>query len=149
MNLNTVSIAKLRGVHPDLVRVVQRCARDWTDKQTGFVVTCGVRTLAEQKVLKANGASRTLNSRHIPGKDGLSKAVDFACSINGQIRWDWPLFFKMANAMKSAARAENVPIRWGGSWSLLSALRSPITASCLSKSFPDGPHFELPRDLYP
>jgi peptidoglycan LD-endopeptidase CwlK len=133
MNLNTSSQAKLRGVHPDLVRVVRRCAADWADKETGFIVTCGVRTLEEQIVLKAKGASKTLNSRHIPGKDGLSKAVDLACSINGQVRWDWPLYAKLATAMKAAARAEKVKIEWGGDW----------------KSFKDGPHYQLPRATYP
>lgn len=150
MNLNNASQIKLRGVHPDLVRVVRRCAADWGDKDTGFIVTCGVRTLEEQKVLLAKKATRTLNSRHIP-KNGFSHAVDLAPVVQGQVRWDWPLFLKLADAMKRAAsaKAENVPIRWGGSWTLLSSLRSPITASALSKSFPDGPHFELPRDLYP
>ncbi len=151
MNLNNASQVKLRGVHPDLVRVVRRCAADWADPETGFIVTCGVRTIEEQRVLFAKKATRTMNSRHIPGKNDLSHAVDLAPVVRGQVRWDWPLFLKLADAIKAAAsaKAENVPIRWGGSWSLLSSLRSPITASMLSKSFVDGPHFELPRNLYP
>lgn len=133
MILNTTSMARLRGVHPDLVRVVLRCAADWKDKDTGFIVTCGVRTLEEQKVLVAKGASKTLRSRHIPAKNGYSHAVDLAATIQGQVRWDWPLYDKLAKAMKAAAKAEKVPLEWGGDW----------------VSFRDGPHFQLPWASYP
>ena len=133
MKLNTSSLAKLRNVHPDLVRVVMRCASDWKDPETGFIVTCGVRTLAEQKILKAKGASKTLRSRHIPAANGYAHAVDLAYAINGQVRWDFPLYEKLAKAMKAAAKAEKVPLEWGGDW----------------VSFRDGPHYQLPWDKYP
>lgn len=129
MQLNKNSMAKLKGVHPDLVRVVMRCAKDWKDPETGFIVTCGVRTLAEQKVLKAKGASQTLRSRHIPGKNGYSHAVDLAFTIKGQVKWDFPLYDRLAKAMKAAAKAEKVPIESGIDWA----------------SFKDGPHHQLPR----
>jgi len=128
MILNTTSHQRLRGVHPDLVRVVRRCAADWADPETGFIVTQGLRTLEEQKLLKAKGASRTLRSRHLTGH-----AVDLAVSVRGQIRWDWPLYAKLAKAMKAAAKAEKVPLEWGGAWS----------------TFKDGPHFQLPWRVYP
>lgn len=133
MKLNNSSLAKLKGVHPDLVRVVNRCADDWKDADTGFVVTCGVRTFEEQKILKAKGASKTLRSRHIPAANGFSHAVDLACTIKGQVRWDWPLYDRIAKQMKAAAKAENVLIEWGGDW----------------VSFKDGPHFQLPWKQYP
>ena len=133
MKLNTASIAKLKGVHPDLVRVVLRCAEDWKDADTGFIVTCGVRTLAEQKVLVAKGASKTLRSRHIPAANGYSHAVDLACTIKGAVRWDWPLYDRLAKAMKAAAKAEKVTVEWGGDWA----------------KFKDGPHYQLPWASYP
>ena len=133
MKLNTSSIAKLRGVHPDLVRVVLRCAEDWKDADTGFIVTCGVRALAEQKVLVAKGASKTLRSRHIPAANGYSHAVDLAATIDGKVRWDWPLYDRLAKAMKAAAKAEKVTVEWGGDW----------------KTFKDGPHYQLPWASYP
>lgn len=133
MKLNTSSIAKLKGVHPDLVRVVLRCAEDWKDADTGFIVTCGVRTLAEQKVLVAKGASKTLRSRHIPAANGYSHAVDLAATIDGKVRWDWPLYDRLAKAMKAAAKAEKVTVEWGGDW----------------KTFKDGPHYQLPWASYP
>tara|TARA_R110000868_G_scaffold9976_1_gene49079 strand:- start:38 stop:442 length:405 start_codon:yes stop_codon:yes gene_type:complete len=128
MKPNTASIAKLRGVHPDLVRVVLRCAEDWKDAGTGFIVTCGMRTLEEQKVLVAKGASKTLRSRHLTGH-----AVDLAATIDGKVRWDWPLYDRLAKVMKAAAKAEKVAVEWGGDW----------------KTFKDGPHYQLPWASHP
>ena len=128
MKLPSSSLAKLWGVHLDMVRVVNRCAADWKDADTGFIVTCGLRTLEEQKILKAKGASKTLRSRHLTGH-----AVDLACTIKGQVRWDWPLYDRLAKRMKAAAKAENVPLEAGADW----------------VSFRDGPHFQLPWKQYP
>ena len=113
----------LKGVHPDLIKVVRRAA-----KKSSFIVTEGLRTLARQKQLKAAGASRTLNSRHITGH-----AIDVAALFNGKVRWDWPLYLAIAKEMKQAAVDLGVPIVWGGDW----------------RSFKDGPHFELDRRQYP
>jgi peptidoglycan L-alanyl-D-glutamate endopeptidase CwlK len=133
MKLPSSSLAKLWGVHLDLVRVVNRCAADWKDADTGFIVTCGLRTLEEQKILKAKGASKTLRSRHIPAANGYAHAVDLACTIKGQVRWDWPLYDSLAKRMKAAAKKEGVLLEWGGAWT----------------SFKDGPHFQLPWKQYP
>lgn len=133
MIISPTSEKRLKGVHPDLVRVVRRVAKDWADPETGWIITCGTRTVEEQKVLVAKGASRTMNSRHIPGKDGFAKAVDFACTIGGVPKWDWGLYAKLAKLVKAAAKAEKVPITWGGDW----------------EKFKDGPHFELTKATYP
>ena len=133
MQLSNSSTSKLKGVHPDLVRVVMRCAKDWKDKQFTFGITCGVRTIEEQRLLVKMGASKTMNSRHIPAKNGYSHAVDVVAMIDGKARWDWPLYDKIAKAMKAAAKAEKVPLEWGGDW----------------VSFKDGPHYQLPRASYP
>lgn len=133
MELSKTSLSKLNGVHPDLVRVVKRCAKDWKDSQFTFGITCGVRTLEEQKILVKKGASKTLKSRHIPAPNGYSHAVDVVAYIDGAVRWDWPLYDKISKAMKAAAKAEKVPIEWGGDWT----------------SFKDGPHYQLPWDSYP
>ena len=125
MSLNPRSIANLKGVHPDLVRVIKRAA---TESPIPFVVTEGLRSPERQKQLKAAGASKILNSRHITGH-----AVDLAPMVGDQVRWDWPLFNKLAATVKKAARTEKVPIEWGGDWI----------------SFKDGPHFQLPRKTYP
>lgn len=149
MKLPPSSLSKLRGVHPDLVRVVHRCVSDWKDPDTAFIVTCGARTLAEQRLLVAKGASKTLRSRHIPAPNGYAHAVDLACVLKGKVRWDWNLYVRLAVQMRLAAKKENVPVEWGGSWTLLSNLPTKITSANLSKSFPDGPHYQLPWAQYP
>ena len=127
------SIERLQGVHPDLVRVVRRVAKDWKDPETGWIITCGVRTLEEQKVLFAKGASRTLRSRHLIAPNGYAHAVDFACTIKGQPRWDTPLYVRLVKAVKAAAKVEKVPIEAGADWT----------------GFRDYPHFQLPWKEYP
>lgn len=133
MIFNQASENKLKKLHPDLLKVVRRAQELVKDPDFGAVITCTVRTLEEQKILVKNRASRTLKSRHIPGKDGYAKAVDFAVTLNGKIRWDWPLYARLAEFMKEAAKIENIPITWGGDW----------------KTFKDGPHFELNKIKYP
>lgn len=133
MILSRASLAKLRKVHPDLVRVVERCAKDWKDKEFTFAITCGPRTIEEQRQLVKKGASKTMNSRHLISKNGYAHAIDVVAMLNNKVRWDWPLYSKIASAMKAAAKAEKVPIEWGGDWA----------------SFRDGPHYQLPWKTHP
>jgi peptidoglycan L-alanyl-D-glutamate endopeptidase CwlK len=119
------SIERLQGVHPDLVRVVER-AIDLTP--VDFTVLEGLRSPERQQTLVASGASQTLNSRHVTGH-----AVDLGAWVDNQVDWSWPLYHQIANAMKAAATELGIPIVWGGDW----------------KTFKDGPHFELDRRYYP
>ena len=135
------SLSRLEGVHPDLVRVVKKAA---ALSSLDFTVLEGLRTVDRQKQLMDLGATKTMNSRHLTGH-----AVDLAPMVGGTVRWDWSLYLQLAEIVRSASVSENVPIRWGGTWKLLSAINGPITAKVLSRSFPDGPHFELPRANYP
>lgn len=141
MNLTASSLEKLQGVHPDLVRVVKKAA-ELTDMP--FVIVEGKRDLERQKKLLAAGATTLLKSRHLTGH-----AVDLAPLLDGKVRWDWPLYLKLAVTMRAAAQALNIPIRWGGTWDVINSTKGAFTTAMLSKKFPDGPHFELPRALYP
>ena len=140
VTLDQRALQRLMGVHEDLARVVHKAA---AMSDMDFTVLEGLRTLERQKELLAKHATTTLKSRHLTGH-----AVDLGVMIGGGIRWDWPLYIKLAVVVQAAAAAENVPIRWGGTWKPLSATPE-ITAKVLSKSFPDGPHFELPSAVYP
>jgi len=115
---------RLAGVHQDLVIVfataIQRTEID-------FAVIEGMRTLERQKELLKQGASKTLKSRHLTGH-----AVDIAPYIGGEIRWDWPLYDKLAKTVKQSAIDCGIPIEWGGDWT----------------SFKDGPHWQLPWKTY-
>jgi len=125
MKLDKQSLAKLEGVHSDLVRVVRRAA-ELSD--VDFIVTEGLRSMKRQRALVAAGASKTLKSRHLTGH-----AIDFAPVVNGEVTWKWPPFFLIADAFKRAAGELGIAIVWGGDW-----LR-----------FKDGPHIELDRKAYP
>jgi peptidoglycan L-alanyl-D-glutamate endopeptidase CwlK len=65
----------------------------------------------------------TMNSRHLDGH-----AVDLGAWVDGTISWHWPHYHKIADAMNKAAAELGIELEWGGDW----------------KSFPDGPHFQLP-----
>jgi peptidoglycan L-alanyl-D-glutamate endopeptidase CwlK len=114
-------LARLAGVHPDLLRVVRRA------RLTGaFTVIEGLRTPERQRELVAKGASKTMRSRHLTGH-----AVDLA-----PVPLDWNdlgSFRALAEVMRAAAEIEEVPLKWGGDFT----------------GFFDGPHFELDRRVYP
>jgi peptidoglycan L-alanyl-D-glutamate endopeptidase CwlK len=119
------SYANLKGVNPDLIRVVERAIQI---TKVDFCVTEGLRTEKRQAELMKAGASTVMNSRHLTGH-----AVDLAALVGGEVRWDWPLYDELAKAMKEAANQFDVKIVCGADW----------------KKFPDGPHFELDRKFYP
>lgn len=123
--LSQRSRERLKGVHPDLVAVVEAAI---LLTPVDFMVTEGLRTPARQAELVRAGASRTLNSRHLTGH-----AVDVAAWVDGGVRWDWPLYPRIAGAFKEAAAAASAPLIWGEDWLRLR----------------DGPHFELDWRAYP
>ena len=116
---------RLAGVHPDLVKVVERAIQI---TPVDFMVLEGLRTIQRQQELLKSGASSTLKSRHLTGH-----AVDLGAFVDGEVRWDWPLYYKIADAMKAASAELGIPVEWGGNW----------------KSFKDGPHYQLPWKDYP
>lgn len=119
------SEARLVGVHPHLVRVIRRAL---ANSPIDLAIIEGLRTVARQKQLMAAGATRTMNSRHLTGH-----AIDVAPVVGGVVRWDWPLYHQIAPIIKAAAKAEGVPLEWGGDW----------------RTFKDGPHWQLPFASYP
>lgn len=132
-SLSPLSRAKLKGVHPDLVRVVER-AIQITD--IDFRVIEGLRTIDRQRQLVAAGASKTMKSRHLTGH-----AVDIVPLLDldkdGKIEteemFSWPLYPRVAAAMKKAAAELGIAIEWGGDW----------------RKFKDGPHWQLSHSKYP
>ena len=129
--LGTKSLSTLKGVHPDLVKVVKR-AIELTE--CDFTITEGLRTKERQAQLLKEKKTTTSNSRHLTGH-----AVDLAAwvipegSEKATISWDWKYYHQIADAMKKAASELKIPIEWGGDW----------------KTFKDGPHFQLPFKQYP
>lgn len=123
--LSQRSLNRLKGVHPDLVKVVKR-AIELTE--VDFTITEGLRSITTQKAYVAKGASKTMNSRHLTGH-----AVDLAALVDGKVSWDWKYYHKLYDAMSKAAKELGVTIEWGGNW----------------QKFKDGPHYQLPWSKYP
>ncbi len=121
----------LKLVHPDLVSVVTRAIEITT---VDFIVTQGARTVAEQRHFVEIGASRTMNSRHLPANNesGLAEAIDVMPIVNGVLKDN--LCPVVALAFYSAARELEVPLQWGGDWPY---------------RWKDTNHFELKRGSRP
>ena len=145
--LSKRSLGRLEGVHPDLVRVVEKAI---TLTTVDFGVTCGLRTLEEQKKLVEQGASQTLKSKHLEGL-----AVDLVAYVGGQVSWEMPLYDKIADAMHTAALEEGVKLCWGGAWHLpdiccwtedMEDARNDyidLRRSQKRRVFIDAPHFQI------
>ena len=116
--LSQRSKERLNGVDPRLISLVERAI---VITEIDFAVTEGVRSPERQQELVAKGFSRTLKSKHLTGH-----AVDLAAFVDGKVTWEKEYYFKIADAMKKAAKEQNIAIQWGGDF----------------KSFFDGPHFE-------
>ena len=122
--LGTKSKERLKGVHPDLVKVIEEAIKE---SPLDFSITEGLRTRERQQELFSAGKSQTMNSRHITGH-----AIDFAVLRDGEITWDFKYYQLVADHIKAVAKKLDVPITWGGDW----------------VSFKDGPHIELHRSKY-
>lgn len=115
----------LKGVHPDLVKLVRATL---ANSPYDFGITEGLRSLEQQKANVAKGASQTMNSRHLTGH-----AIDFVVYLGKDITWDWKYYQAVSAAFKEQAKKLGIPIVWGGDW----------------KTLKDGPHIELARSTYP
>lgn len=150
--LGRASREKLRGVHPDLVRVVERAIKI---SAVDFRVGEGLRSRDRQRALVDAGASWTMNSRHLTGH-----AVDLLALIGGKVSWDWPLYFRIAAAVRIATLELGVAVEWGGVWDQpLARLSHDLEAEVASyvrrrraarkKANLDGPHSQLAWGAYP
>ncbi len=139
--LSARDLTRLAGVHPDLVRVVERAAET---AELLFIVVEGVRSPKRQSELMATGKAQTLRSRHLRESNacGMACAVDLAVWEDrdadrivdaDELSWKFPYYQTLARTMKLAAQDVGVPIEWGGDWT----------------SLKDGPHFQLPWFVYP
>lgn len=125
VKLGKTSRDKLASVNPILQEVIHEAF-----KTMPFDITVleGIRTLERQKVLVAQGASKTMNSKHLTGN-----AVDLAPY---PVDWkDKARFNTMADHVLAAATKLKVHIRWGGDWNM--------NGDWKDEKFYDGPHFEL------
>lgn len=145
--LSQRSLDKLEGVDEQLIAVVKYAI---TVTKIDFGVTCGLRTIEEQRELVANRASKTMNSKHIGGH-----AVDLMAYIGSRGSWELNIYDEIADAMKEGASSVGVGIRWGAAWhipdirewngTMEEAMNAYIDLrrSQGKRPFIDAPHFEL------
>ena len=144
------SLKRLNGVHADLRRVLDRALQL---SPVDFGIAEGLRSRERQAELFRNGKSKTMNSRHLTGH-----AVDVMIIHDGAMAARAEHYYPLAQAMRAASAAEQVPIRWGGCWTLLDdvddvpAAVAAYVARCKTngtKPLIDAVHFELPIGTYP
>jgi peptidoglycan L-alanyl-D-glutamate endopeptidase CwlK len=126
----TASLRKLTTLHPLLQLVLRTAIQDGPD----FTIISAKRTLEEQHALLAEGASRTLKSKHLMTP---SEAVDIA---PWPVDWnDTTRFYILAGYVLGIAARLGVPLRWGGDWNGNWSYRD--------QRFHDLPHFELDDEV--
>jgi len=117
------SLARLNSTDERLVRVFTEVV-----KHFDCTILEGKRTVDRQKMLVAQGKSKTMNSKHLTGK-----AVDVAPY---PIDWnDRERFTYFAGYVMGIAAKMGIKLRWGGDW----ARDTQVS----NNSFDDLPHFEI------
>ena len=139
---------KLKGVHPDLVKVLELAI---TDTKQDFSITEGVRTKEQQAIYVRTGKSKTMNSKHLIQSDGYGHAVDV---VPNPVSWELDKFYLIADAIEKAAEFYGVNIRWGGAWIKFDNNQDDNERGLVEdytktrrlqgkKAFIDAPHFEI------
>jgi len=118
-SLSKRSLAKLEGVHPDLVMLVRLAIKIC---EVDFSVVDGVRTVEKQREYFDSGASLTMDSKHLTGH-----AVDLVPWVDGRSYFGRGHLALIHIAMKRAGSLLGIDFEWGGSW----------------KTFKDGPHYQI------
>jgi len=128
--LSGKSKSHLVGVHPDLVRLVNRVI----DKtRIDFGVSEGVRDYARQVKLYRNRKTTTLHSQHfINDNTGYGHAIDIFAYMNGKAQWGSKYYGPIVQTFLTEAVSLGVQIQCGHLW----------------KEFQDSPHIQLNPRFY-
>ena len=133
------SLDNLKGVHPNLVKVI---AEGIKTSPVDFTITEGLRTTKEQQQLYAQGRTTRgivvtyrdgvkRKSNHQAKEDGYGHAIDLYPFFEGSVQVHHKDTIKklkiIATHLKSIAKNLGINITWGGDW------KTPY----------DPPHFEL------
>lgn len=139
-----ISSANLAECEPQLRRIFDFVIQHWD-----CTIIDGRRTVAEERQNVADGASQTMNSKHLPDAAGLSRAVDVL-----PYPFDYDSIERGINAIKKAdphmqiaevyafigyvrgvADMMGIPLRQGADWNSNHQFED--------QSFDDLPHHEL------
>jgi peptidoglycan L-alanyl-D-glutamate endopeptidase CwlK len=155
------SRAEMQGMHPDLIRVLNKAI---TITKQDYTIFDGKRTAREQNALFRRGASKLDGynriSKHQEQRDGYVHAADLVPwrdsdgDGDNEVHWYWPAIYVIAEAMFTAAVEENVQLRWGGCWQHINPVADVPPETLVEqyvrrklkagkRAFNDGPHWEL------
>lgn len=149
-NLSDRCLRRLDLAHPDLRLVAVLAAKKLQLRGLKMLVLETLRSAERQRELYAQGRTKpgkivtwTMQSRHLAGPDGKSRALDVAIVNNsGEIDWnDRSSFIVLGKAMLGASAELGIPVRWGYDWDGDGVLNE--------RGEYDGPHFELLASRYP
>lgn len=126
--MNPSSENRLKKVHPELARRVRMVIENLAKAGVQVEVVQGLRTVAEQDALFAQGRSKpgkvVTNARGGQSNHNYGIAVDVVPFADGKPNWEAPNSIWIA----IGGEAEKVGLEWGGNW----------------KKFLDRPHIQLP-----
>lgn len=115
-------------LHPKLQRIV-----DEAIKHEDFSIIQGIRYIEEQEELLRAGKTKTLKSKHLPDKNGKSRAMDI---VPYPIDWsNRERFILFAGKILGIAHSMGIGLIWGGDWN--------DDGNVKDTSFFDAPHFQL------
>jgi len=150
------STARLATCHNDIQEVMNEVIKTYDCS-----ILEGSRTIERQRILFNSGKSTIMNSKHIPGADGVSHAVDV---VPYPILWGgteekelmraikerdvehmrkkmdqykivYARFYHFAGFVQGIAESKGIKLRWGGDWDSDRVFDD--------SNFRDLPHFEL------
>lgn len=86
-----------------LVHIVCEVAK--LDLPCDFTVFETKRTLEKQKEYVAKGTSKTMNSKHLPDKNGIVRAVDIVPYVNSKNTWEDKYYNALIPVFKAVANS--------------------------------------------
>ena len=116
---------KLIGVHPDLIAAINKIVKAMDALGHPIMVTQGLRTVTEQKILYAQGRTTAgpivtnadgvkSKSNHQAHDDGFGHAIDVAFLVDGKPSWDEHLPWRAYGECGKA-----LGLVWGGDFAHL------------------------------
>lgn len=137
--LSKRSKKRLEGVHPDLIRLVEKAITN-SPFDFGIPQYGGLRTVEDQQELYLKGRRGKKGERivtyvdgikrksnHQAKSDGFGHAFDIYGIEDGVATWKPSILKPIAEHIKKTAEDMKIEISWGGDWT----------------TFKDLPHFEL------
>lgn len=100
------------------------CPCDWTLWESK-------RSIEKQKEYVAKGTSKTMNSKHLPDKKGIVRAVDIVPYVNGKNTWDKKYYDAIIPIFKAVANSLYPDqIEFGYDWKFFDAAHIQIKTGC-------------------